>query len=247
MITVNVCAQRTARTALAALLLLALAMPAQAQVQRPRNGFALKAPSTPEEIELAKPNPQAPGFRIPFPPLSEMDPATRAAFESSSKTFHTPVGNQMPLLLTPEVYDAYNQMRPALERSNIPQDLWQLTILMAARAFDSQFEWYIHGPQGQHVGIPADAVEAIRLGRKPKFANPGQEATYRFLGDLLNDHKVSDATYERLRAIVGTRQIVEMTVLLGYYTGAAMTLAAHNVPLRADLKPPLPALKRKFP
>jgi 4-carboxymuconolactone decarboxylase len=239
--------QQMLAAAIGALMLFGMAPPSRAQTPRPPNGFALKAPSTPAEIEAAKPDPQAPGFRIPFPPLDEMDPAMRRSFEGLAKTFHTPVGNTAPLLLTPEVAAANSLMRPALEKSALPQDLFELTVLMSARAFDSQFEWWIHGPQGPFVGIPADTVEAIRVGGKPKFANAGQEATYHFLAELLLDHEVSDATYERLRAIIGTRQMVEMTVLAGYYTIAAMTLAAHNVPLRADVKPPLPKLRKKFP
>jgi len=239
--------QRTIATIISAMILCGTAISSEAQIQRPRNGFALKEPTTPEEIEAAKPNPQAPGFRIPFPPLDQMDAKERAAFEGASKTFHTPVGDTAPLLITPDVQAANGVMRPTLEKTSIPQDLWELTILMVAREWGAQLVWWIHAPQAPSEGLPAEAVEAIRVGKRPKFANPGQEATYRYMAELLRDHQVSDGTYERLRAIIGTRQMVEMTVLAGYYTSADMNVVAHKVPLRSDVKPPLPPLKVKFP
>ena len=219
----------------------------EAQIQRPRNGFALKAPTTQEDIEAGKPNPQAPGFRIPLPPLDQMDAKMRADFESNAANFHTPVGDRAPLLITPEVQAAYATVQPALMKTLIPQDLYELTILMAAREWSAQLVWWIHAPQGPSEGIPAEVVEAIRLGKLPKFSSPGQEATYHYMAQLLRDHDVDDATYERLRAIVGTRQVVEMTVLAGYYGIIGANDAAARIPMRSGVKPPLPALKVRFP
>src|SRR5262249_51224070 len=137
--------------------------------------------------------------------------------------------------------------QPALLKTLIPQDLYELTILMAAREWSAQLVWWIHAPQGPSEGIPAEVVEAIRLGKMPKFSSPGQEATYHYMAQLLRDHDVDDATYDRLRAIVGPRQVVEMTVLAGYYGIVGANDAAARIPMRAGVKPPLPALKVRFP
>jgi 4-carboxymuconolactone decarboxylase len=239
--------QKVTATAVAALLLCGTAVSSEAQIQRPRNGFALKAPTTPEEIEAGKPNPQAPGFRIPLPPLDQMDAKMRTEFESNATTFHTPVGDRAPLLVTPEVEAAYATMQPALLKTLIPQDLYELTILMVAREWSAQLVWWIHAPQGPSEGIPAEAIEAIRVGKLPKFSSPGQEATYHYMAELLRDHDVDDATYERLRAIVGTRQVVEMTVLAGYYGIVGANDAAARIPMRSGVTPPLPPLKVRFP
>jgi 4-carboxymuconolactone decarboxylase len=239
-------------TAIGVLLLAAAALPSYAQAPRMNGnqlppGVGMKLPTTPEEIEAAKPNPQAPGFRIPLPTLDQMDPAQRDEFIKGSQGLHTPVGNRIPLMLSPEVEAATTQMLPALGKSALPHDLWELTILMVGREWTAQFEWWTHSTQAVMVGLPADAVEAIRVGKTPKFSNPGQEATYHYLVELLQDHKVSDETYAQLRTIIGSRQLVEMTSLAGYYTGVAMHLVAHNIPLRSDVKPPLPELAQQFP
>ena len=78
MAAIKIVARKMIATSVSGLLLVAAIVPGAAQTTRPRAGFALKAPTTPEEIEAAKPNPQAPGFRIPFPPLDQMEPAQRS-------------------------------------------------------------------------------------------------------------------------------------------------------------------------
>src|SRR6202043_473266 len=98
------------------------------------------------------------GLRIPLPPLDQMDPAQRDEFIRGSQAQHTPVPNRVALMLTPEVSAAMNQMLPALGKSNLPQDLWELTILMVARDWTAQFEWWSHSTQAVMVGLPADAV-----------------------------------------------------------------------------------------
>ncbi len=229
------------------LLLCVAAGAGQAQAQaagQQRPGSALTAPRTPAEIEATRPNPQAPGFRIPLPPLDQMEPAQREAFIANSAQYPTPVGPRVPLMLTPEVGAAWAGFGAALQKSALPQDIYELTIMMTAAEWRANFEWWVHESQALKSGLSPAVLEAIRRGRRPKFDNPGQEATYQFMVELLGEkHRVSDATYERLRAIIGTRQIVELTAVAGHYTNVSMGIVAHGIPIRSDVKPPFPERK----
>lgn len=234
--------------AICTLLFCAATLPSGAQAPRGAgNGYALKELTTPEEIAAAKPNPQAPGFRVPLPTLEQMDPALRADYESNARRLKTPVPPTAPLMLTPELKNTVRNVSGAVAKTGLPKDLQELTIIVVARYWGSQFEWWVHAPQTVIEGVPAEAVEALRIGRRPTFATQGQEATYRYLVELLRDHEVSDATYENLRKIIGSQQLVATTELAGYYGRLAMSLVAHKLPLRADVKPPLPALAKTFP
>ena len=41
-------------------------------------------------------------------------------------------------------------------------------------------------------GVPADVVDAIRLGKRPTFTSPAEEATYLYLVELMRDPGVAD-------------------------------------------------------
>lgn len=208
-------------------------------------GSALVAPTDPAAIEAAKPNPQAPGFRVPLPTLDKMEPADRAEFLRGANAYFTPVGPRSALIITPEVGKAWSGLAAALQKSALTPDLFELTILMTAREWTTQFQWWVHELQAIDAGIPAEAVEAIRTDKTPTFVKPVQQAVYNYLRELLGpSHTVSDATYNRLSQLIGPKQVVELTVLAGHYTNVSMTIAAHGVPLRADVKPPLPPRKK---
>jgi len=160
---------------------------------------------------------------------------------------HTPVGPRQVMFDLPNIEDANANFLNQLSKGGLPDALFQLTILVTARQWDSQFEWWVHAPRAVEAGVAPDVVEAIRVGRLPPFKKPDQEAIYRYFMELYRDHDISDATYERLRAIIGIRQLVAFTELAGYYNTVAIDIAAHKVPLRAGVKPQLPKLANAFP
>jgi 4-carboxymuconolactone decarboxylase len=172
-----------------------------------------------------------------------MDPEQRAAFEGNAKPYHTPVGPRAAMLITPELGKGWGALTSAVAKVTIPQDSYEMAILMVAVEWRSGFEWWIHAPLAVKAGIPAGAVEAIRTGATPTFTEPRQQATYDFLHELMTNRRVSDAAYERLRSVLGSKGLVELTTVAGTYAALAMTLVAHGVPLREGVADPFPEKK----
>jgi 4-carboxymuconolactone decarboxylase len=75
------------------------------------------------------------------------------------------------------------------------------------------------------------AIEAIRQGKPPHFATTEETLIYRYATELITTHRVSEDTYQEAWKLLGTRTLVDLTVLLGHYTSVSMTLNAHEVPL----------------
>jgi 4-carboxymuconolactone decarboxylase len=71
----------------------------------------------------------------------------------------------------------------------------------------------------------------------------GEEAVYDFCIELLNNHSVSDATYDRMIAEFGERGVSEVTLLQGEYTLMSMFMNVARTPLDPGKAPPL----RPFP
>lgn len=100
----------------------------------------------------------------------------------------------------------------------------ELAILVCARHWKAQYEWWVHAPIALQSGVPADVVEAIRIGATPTFDEPSDAALYHFCRELLERHKVADATYARVEAAFGAPALIELVGVLGYYSLVAMTL-----------------------
>jgi 4-carboxymuconolactone decarboxylase len=175
--------------------------------------------------------------RITAPDPATMNEAQRAEYERSFKTFGGALGPRMPLLNSPEVLAAWSQMQDALTKSSLPPKLREVAILVVGSEWKSEFEWYAHAEQARRSGVSPEAVEAMRVGKQPKFSTPEEEIVYRYAHELVTTHQVSDSAYQAAWKLLGTRTLVDLTVLIGHYTSVAMTLNAHRMPLPKGVAP----------
>jgi 4-carboxymuconolactone decarboxylase len=115
--------------------------------------------------------------------------------------------------------------------TSLPPRLSELAILTTGAFWQAGFEWHAHAPIALKAGVPAEALEAIRLGKEPKFAREDEQAVYEFSRELWNKRRVSDAIYKRTTGLLGNNAVVELVAILGYYGLISMTINAFEVPL----------------
>jgi len=128
--------------------------------------------------------------------------------------------------------------------SSVPPRLSELAILMGARAWSADYAWHAHHQYAVRMGLGADVVEAVRVGRRPANMEPDVEAVYDFLHELLADKRVSDATFEAARTVLGgDRGIVDLVGTLGMYQTVAMLMVVDQFPLPDGVAPYLERLE----
>jgi len=180
--------------------------------------------------------------RIPLPGPEAMTPAQRRVYdEVIAGPRGSFIGPLRAVIHWPELADHWQKLG-ALVRfgTDFPPRLSELAILVTARAWDAQFEWYAHEPIARKAGIAEGVIAAIRAGRRPALSDPDQQAVYDYAAELHETHTVSQKTYARAHERFGTLGVVQLTALLGYYTMVAMTLNTHAIPLPEGAAPPLP-------
>jgi len=101
----------------------------------------------------------------------------------------------------------------------------EIAILMTARYWTAQFEWAAHVRLGLQAGLTQDQIDAIAERRPPSFDDPADQLVYDFCKDYYDDHRVSDATYERVVARFGDKGIVDLAGLIGYYSFDSRTIS----------------------
>ena len=111
-------------------------------------------------------------------------------------------------------------------QSSLPQRLSELCILMMAAHWKAAGEWVDHAPIARDLGVDAEALEALRKGLPARFKNADEMAAYDLGQELLNKRDVSDATYARVKAVLGERGILDLIAVLGYYGLIAMSMKA---------------------
>jgi 4-carboxymuconolactone decarboxylase len=144
----------------------------------------------------------------------------------------------------PELTDKWQQLGELLRyRTSLPRRLSELAILITARHWTCQYEWYAHEPCARAGGVADSVIEAIRTGVRPAFAQPDEQALYEFVTELYRRRSVSESAHKRLLDALGVKGIVELLALLGHYNMIAMTLNANEYGLPPGVAPPLAPLE----
>ncbi|HEY5897344.1 MAG TPA: carboxymuconolactone decarboxylase family protein [Burkholderiales bacterium] len=123
-------------------------------------------------------------------------------------------------------------------KSTLPAKLVELAVLVTARRWTCQHEWFIHVQLARKAGIAEAAIEAIQAGKEPSLA-ADEAAVYAFCREAHATGRVSDATFDAVCARFGREGAIELLVLSGYYTLMAMVLNTAGLPLPGNADPPL--------
>jgi len=127
-------------------------------------------------------------------------------------------------------------------RSKLPARLKELAILILARAWTAQFEWFAHRQAAKDAGL-ADAVIAdLRLGKRPAAMAGDETVIYDFATALIRDHEVSDPVFARARDLLGDEQLVDLITLIGEYMKVALVLNVGRIGVPEGNELPLPPL-----
>jgi len=130
-----------------------------------------------------------------------------------------------PMMHSPEVMSIARSTGDYLRyHSAIGNTLSELVILVTAREWSQDYEWYVHQPIALKAGISKDIADAIADGRRPVAMSADEETVYDFTIELQKNKRVSDATFSRAEQRFGKKGVVDMVAISGYYTSLAMQL-----------------------
>jgi 4-carboxymuconolactone decarboxylase len=121
-------------------------------------------------------------------------------------------------------------------RSSFPLRVSETAICATARAWDSDYIFTSHSQGALKAGVELSVIEAMQRGERPLFKEADEEAVYDFTTELCVNHKISDATYQRVLKLYDVPRAVELSSLIGYYSLVACTILAHEMPLPADAR-----------
>ena len=179
--------------------------------------------------------------RLPPIPVEKQTPEQRKAAEAFRASRKQDVfGPFVPLHRSPEVMLRAMALGEYLRyRTVFPPKLNELIILMTARHFTQQYEWYVHYPIAITEGVNREVADAIADGRRPAGMSSDEELIYDFCTELLDNYGVSDPTYAKAIARWGEQGTIEMVGVVAYYTFQSMVLNTARTPA----PPGAPALK----
>lgn len=114
-------------------------------------------------------------------------------------------------------------------RSSLSPAVRELAIVLTAAHWDAPFEWWAHAPLAERAGIAPDAIAAIEKGDTPVFADEEHRLVHEACVALLDSGTLGGEMYSALEERLGRAAVVELLVLVGYYSTIAFVLNATAV------------------
>lgn len=147
-------------------------------------------------------------------------------------------------LRSPEIADRFQKVGEYIRfNTSLPHHLNEFAILITAREWTSQYEWYVHHPLALKAGLNPNVAAALATGKRPTGMKADEELVYDFSVALhRNKGQVPDALFKKVRETFGEQGVTDLIAVNGYYSAVSMTLNVAEVALPPGTPPPLPIL-----
>jgi 4-carboxymuconolactone decarboxylase len=176
-----------------------------------------------------RPAKKMPPPRVPILEEKSLKPAQRALLDSirsGPRGGSTTIRGPFAVFLHAPAFGELAQQLGGYCRfkTGVPPRLSEFAILVTARLWRAQYEWFAHVPQAERAGVKAQTIRDLHKGRAPKAAPKDERAIYDFIQELYKTRRVSDKTFARVHALLGDAATVELVGILGYYVLISMIL-----------------------
>jgi len=197
-------------------------------------GAAVAQTSAPPQLQLR-------GDR--FKPLKweEMTPEQKTMINNLiSGERGTTTGPFNVLLRSPEMGDLAQKFGAEMRyHSSIPRKLNEFAILITARHWTAQYEWYAHRRDGLKYGLKEKVIDSLATGKRPAGMDADEEILYNFCHSLIETGQVSDPIFKAAVDKFGEKGVVDVIGTMGYYSMVSMLLNTDRYPLPDGVKPML--------
>ena len=140
--------------------------------------------------------------RFPQLTMDQLDAAQKPLGEQIVKVSSIGIGGPYNSMLRSPVlgqrlFDLFHYLR---WETSVPLRLNEFAIIIIARQWRSQVEWYAHAPLAQKAGLSAGIIAELKAGARPSDMAEDEAAVYDFVTELTTTRKVSDETYREGKA-----------------------------------------------
>lgn len=180
-------------------------------------------------------------------PLETMTPEQRAVMNAIlAGPRSMPTGLNGPfeaLLRSPGLAMPAQQLGAHVRfHSSIPSALNEMAVIMTARRWTAQYEWYVHHELAVQAGLDPVIADAIAVGSR--LAMDGDTtAVYDFVAQLLDSGRVTDDAWSAVATRWGMVGAIDLIGVVGYYCLISFVLNVDRYPVpdgRGDPLRPLP-------
>jgi 4-carboxymuconolactone decarboxylase len=171
------------------------------------------------------------GGRAPCAPVHE-ELAVPARIPYATVPEDAPIHNNLVRAAhhNPEMFRGFGSLSMRVHTaSGLSDRERELAVLRTVVRLGAAYEWSNHVVGARRAGIGDDEIRAVRAGDLAGFSE--SEQALLALAEAIEDRTVDDAVWSRARAVFSDAQLVDLTMLAGFYGFASRFVMALDLPL----------------
>lgn len=173
--------------------------------------------------------------RISLLEKEQVSPAFREFYQAQEERGF-PVLNIVKLLAhCPEIGLNYQRFAGSVIRGEeVPVKLRELATLRVGYLAQAKYQFSHHTRVGLRVGLSQKQIDDISdWGASTEF-NDQEQAVLGYTDEVARDNKVTDETFAKLQGFFSEHDIVELTIVIGYFVMLCRILNAFQVELESE-------------
>jgi len=161
--------------------------------------------------------------RLPYLQRKDTDESAKRLFDIFVRNSNSPTDQ----LRGPLAFASYNApVATALldlhdgavgKSSSLDAHVRELAILVACRATNYNFEFNGHEPAAVRAGVDQKVIDLVRTNGALTGVNDADAAVIRFGREMLNDRKVSSATFAKAKELYGAKGTMDLVAVMSTY------------------------------
>lgn len=120
------------------------------------------------------------------------------------------------------------------DTGKLDKRLFEIAVLCTARFWDARYQWAAHSPIALDMGLSQETIDAIGRGQRPTSAPEDQQMIYDLTQGLLEKRQIPDELYDRVLALLGFDDLVELVTVIGQYSLAAIVTNGFEIALLSE-------------
>lgn len=135
-----------------------------------------------------------------------------------------------PLVYVPKMGNVVQRLGECIRYEGALSDRQrEIAILVSAARWRADYEWVAHARIARECGVPEAIIDALRQRRQPVFDDATEAVVYDVARSALDHGSVPDLLYRRAVESLGNERVVEIVILVGYYTLISLTLNVFEI------------------
>ena len=170
--------------------------------------------------------------RIPLVTREAVADSEKVAFDDFAAGRGGPpkVGPYSIIAHMPQIAQRLEPLRLYLRgEESLSQKLQELVMVTIAREMDCAFIWYGHAAAARENGVRDDIVDNTRDRKKLTNLDDDEHTVVNFVRELLQNRKVSQATFDAASARFGQRGTLALTNLIACYAVLAYNMNTYEL------------------